>query len=148
MNARRYGIVCLALALVAVAACRRAEGPEPIAFDRASCAHCRMLISDPAFAAQLQTEDGEVFDFDDPGCLMRFREEHASRVRAVWFHHLREDRWLREAVAGFVPIQPTPMGYGFGAVDASEPGALTPAQAAEQVRVRAAAQREKTHVAR
>ena len=111
MSLRRHLTAVGALAmLVALVACRRAEGPEPIAFDRESCAHCRMLISDPAFAAQLQTEDGQVFDFDDPGCLMRFREERAPRVRAVWFHHVREDRWLPERAAGLLVFE---KGIGF-----------------------------------
>ena len=53
-----------------LAACGRSSQPAPIAFDREPCAHCRMLISDPAFAAQLENADGEVASFDDPGCLL------------------------------------------------------------------------------
>ena len=44
---------------------RLADGPEAIIWDRSACAHCRMLISEPAFAAQLQLGDGQVLDFDD-----------------------------------------------------------------------------------
>ena len=126
----------LTLIVVALVTCTRASGPEPIAFDRESCAHCRMLISDPAFAAQLQTEEGEIFNFDDPGCLLRWRAEHAPRVRAVWFHHLREARWLPEAEVAFVPVSRTPMGYGLGAVDAGTPDAISRAQAEARVAAR------------
>jgi copper chaperone NosL len=124
----------LLLWLLLAAACRRSEGPEPIAYDRAACVHCRMLISDPAFAAQLQTTDGEVLDFDDPGCLLRYRAEHEPRVRAAWFHHLREDRWLPATGVGFERIDPTPMGWGLGAVDAGAAGALSLAAAEAIVR--------------
>jgi hypothetical protein len=95
-----------------------------------------MLISDPFFAAQLQTADGETLNFDDPGCLLRWRAEHARQVRAVWFHHLREERWLAETQVGFVPVARTPMGYGLGAVDAATPGALSREQAKARVAAR------------
>jgi hypothetical protein len=64
---------------------------------------------------------------------LRWRAEHAADVRAVWFHHLREERWLPEAKAAFVPVARTPMGYGLGAVDAGTPGALSRAQAEARV---------------
>jgi len=95
-----------------------------------------MLISDPKFAAQLQTEDGETFNFDDPGCLLRWRTEYAPRARAVWFHHFREERWLAEAEVAFVPVAHTPMAYGFAAVDAATPGAISRAQAEARVAAR------------
>ncbi len=126
----------LALLVAILVTCTRAKGPEPIAFDRESCAHCHMLISDPAFAAQLVTADGETFNFDDPGCLLRWRAEHAPRVRAIWFHHLHEKRWLSEAKVAFLRVAHTPMGYGLGAVDAGTPDALSCAQAEALVAAR------------
>jgi hypothetical protein len=83
-----------------------------------------MLIGEAAFAAQLQAQDGQVFDFDDPGCLLRFEAEREPAVHARWFHHLREERWLSGDEAAFVDVKPTPMGYGLGAVEAGTPGAL------------------------
>jgi hypothetical protein len=97
-----------------------------------------MLISDPSFAAQLQTESGDVLDFDDPGCLLRYRQEHAPRVRAVWYHHQHEDRWLPESATAFQPMARTPMGWGLGAVDAGTAGALPLDLADALVRQRAA----------
>ena len=138
MSARGGRAVGVALAIgLAMASCRRGPVPEPVAFDRESCAQCRMLISDPAFAAQLQTESGEILDFDDPGCLMRYRQEHAPGARAVFYHHLHEDRWLPEAATAFVPVAPTPMGWGLGAVDAGSAGALSLDRAEALVRGRA-----------
>jgi copper chaperone NosL len=119
--------------LLAFPACGPAEGPQPIVYDREPCAHCRMLISEPRFAAQLQTVDGEVESFDDPGCLFARLDEEHPRVRALWFHHLREDRWLSAEEVGFEPTQKTPMGYGLGAVDADAPGALTLEEARARV---------------
>jgi copper chaperone NosL len=121
--ARRPLLAAAAFA-VALVACGPPEGPQPIVWDREPCAHCRMLISDPAFAAQLHREDGRVESFDDPGCLFARLEQDRSPVRALWFHHLREERWLAGDAVAFLRTEPTPMDFGFGAVDPGTPGAL------------------------
>jgi hypothetical protein len=92
-----------------------------------------MLISDPAFAAQLHTEDGLVVSFDDPGCLLSYQGAREPRVRALWFHHVREDRWLPGSAVGFERAERTPMDFGLGAVDAGAPGALSLEQARAEV---------------
>lgn len=120
-------------ALLLVAACGPPEGPQPIVWDREPCAHCRMLISDPAFAAQLHGADGEVESFDDPGCLFARLEARRPAVRALWFHHVREERWIRGDAVGFERIDPTPMNHGLGAVDAGAPGALSLEEARARV---------------
>jgi hypothetical protein len=119
-----------------LAACARAEGPEPIAWDEERCAHCRMLISDPAFAAQLRTGDGLVESFDDPGCLLAQRGE--GLPPETWFHHLREERWIAGDRVAFERVAETPMGYGLGAVDAGSEGALDLPAARRQVAEREA----------
>lgn len=109
------------------------SGPSPVAWDRAACGHCRMHVGEPAFAAQLQLKDGQVLDFDDPGCLFRhLAGVEAEKVHAVWFRHHREDRWLSREQVAFVEVSPTPMGFGLGAVDASSPGAIAFDEAARR----------------
>jgi copper chaperone NosL len=137
-RAARVSFGAALAACLALAACRRTAGPEPIVWDREPCAHCHMLISDPHFAAQLTTEDGEVLSFDDPGCLLATLEDRAPRVRALWFHHVREERWLDAAQVAFEEGDATPMGYGLGAVDAGTPGALSLDQARLRVATRGA----------
>ena len=128
----------LALVALGLVACGPAEGPQPIVYDREPCAHCRMLISEPRFAAQLQTQDGEVQNFDDPGCLLAALETRSPSVRALWVHHVREDRWLDAAHVAFEVTQQTPMGYGLGAVAAGTPHALTLDEARARVAARGA----------
>lgn len=125
MGERVRALPLVLLASLALAACGPPEGPQPIAWDREPCAHCRMLISDRAFAAQLHRADGAVESFDDPGCLFAHLEADASRVHALWFHHLREERWLPGDAVAFVHVTPTPMDFGLGAVAAGTPGALS-----------------------
>ncbi|MBS1149974.1 MAG: protein NosL [Myxococcaceae bacterium] len=116
------------------AAQRLPEGPVPVVWDKEACASCKMHIGQPEFAAQLQLADGQVLDFDDPGCLFTWLSEHEDPVHAIWFHHHHEERWLSQDDVGFVTVAPTPMGYGLGAVDRSTPGAKSFEQVREEFR--------------
>ena len=67
---------------------------QPIAWNAEPRAHCRMLIGDPAFAAQVITTDGTVRSFDDPGCAARFIRDQRDRVHRAWFHAGTGDTWI------------------------------------------------------
>jgi hypothetical protein len=97
-----------------------------------------MLVGDPAFAAQLQAPAGDVRFFDDAGCLLLYAAERPGDEASSWFHHLREERWIPAQRVGFVPADATPMSYGFGAVDADEPGAISRAAVLAEVQRREA----------
>jgi len=129
------GALAAALGLVATVIFleRAPGGPVEPAWDRQVCAHCRMHLSERGFAAQLHTTEGEILFFDEPGCLFLWQAESAARPEAIYYHHLREERWLAESEAGFVHTSPTPMGWGFGAVERETPGAVDPAAARAEV---------------
>lgn len=112
-----------AVALAAVALQRRPEGPVIPIWDREACAHCHMHVGEPGFAAQLQTKDGRVHHYDDPGCLLLDMERLGAGPEDAWFHHASEERWLPGAQAAFASTSPTPMGYGVAAVELGTPGA-------------------------
>ena len=114
-------VALVAGGLVLARAQRLPDGPEPIAWDRAPCAHCHMLIGEPGFAAQLQLDDGRVLDFDDPGCLLHRLSRETSRVHAIWFHHAHQDRWLAADAVAFRRVAQSPMGFGLAAVSADQP---------------------------
>ncbi|MBM4131683.1 hypothetical protein FJ250_11760 [bacterium] len=134
----------LAAVLAVVAAVRRAEslpgGPQDVVWDHTQCAECRMSVSERAWAAQAQLTDGRVLDFDDCGCLFRFTAREKTPVHAVYYRHLKEDRWLAEAEAAFITAGPSPMGYDLGAVAAGTPGSEPAARvrAQHEAAVRAA----------
>lgn len=116
-------LAAIVTVIVAVVASQRLpDGPIEPVWDQQICAFCRMHVGEPRFAAQLQTRGGEVHWYDDPGCLAE--HETASRsagraldVHAIWLRHLHEPRWVAASAARFVPVMPTPMGFGFGVVD-------------------------------
>lgn len=97
------------------------EGPQQVAWDQATCAHCQMHLGDPRFAAQLQTQRGEVHHFDDAGCLFEFVEKNDLEVASTYFRHYRRDAWIGGGEVRFVEVdEPTPMGYGLAAVTEKE----------------------------
>lgn len=112
------------------------SGPVAIVWDREACAHCRMHVGEPAFAAQAQLADGTVLNFDDPGCLLSWLDQEPPPLHALYFHHSREDRWLGREQVGFVPAEHTPMGFGLGAVDKTASAAIGLAEAQAQLRGR------------
>ncbi len=109
-----------AMALVVWQLQQGPEGPRPVSWDEASCAHCQMHVGEPRFAAQLQTAGGEVHNFDDHGCLFEYVAGENPRVRAAYFRHHRRQAWLSRGEVRFVEVdEPTPMGYGLAAVGAA-----------------------------
>jgi hypothetical protein len=124
-----FGGVPLAVAMMQ----RLPRGPEPVAWDREACAGCRMHVGDPRFAAQLQTTDGQVRNYDDPGCLLSDLAANRPPVHAIYFHDHRGDGWIPAAEVAFVPALPTPMGYGLAAVRRGTPGAIDMKSATQRV---------------
>ncbi len=133
-----FGVVALlgalgGLGLWAIAPGAPAHGPAPIAWDKEPCAHCAMHVGEPAFAAQLQTRDEQVLDFDDPGCLFSYLAERHPDVSAIYFHHFSEDRWLTAEEVAFLHRSPTPMGHGLVAVARGTPGSISLEEARTEV---------------
>lgn len=120
----------LAIALVAIAVAfvrfnrvTLPDGPVPVVWDSEVCAHCSMHVGDPRFAAQLQTTEGEISNFDDPGCLFELLRSREVSIHAIYFRNHAGDGWLASSEAGFIPVDDTPMGYGIAAVPRDQPGA-------------------------
>lgn len=106
---------------------------QAIDWHRQPCAHCQMLIGEPAHAAQLITGEGQVLSFDDPGCALRYLDERAPSVHRMWFHHGTADRWIPADEVVFTTGGTTPMGFGLVAADRGPPGALDLAAARTRI---------------
>jgi copper chaperone NosL len=124
-------VVIAVLAVVGLAAVLVIQSQRPrtslrtILWDREVCAQCGMTISDHRFACQLQTSAGDIYDFDDPGCLLTFLHRRHPRIRAIYFHALNASAWFKYPEVAFLPGQQTPMGYGLGAVAIGTSSALS-----------------------
>jgi len=104
----------LAPLALALAACTRGPAqPGTLDTRNDACAHCRMAVSDPRFAAQLAAPGEEPRFFDDLGCLRDWLAGKPPLPRgAVAFvadHRTRQ--WVRASRAVFThqPGLETPM---------------------------------------
>jgi copper chaperone NosL len=94
--------------------CGRAELRPIEILSEDMCAFCRMAISEKRFACELITQDGEVFKFDDIGCMLRFRKHgsHPNSIAASFVVDFDTREWLKSEEAYFVKSKEfkTPMG--------------------------------------
>jgi copper chaperone NosL len=117
-------IVATVLAVVVYGGTRLPDGVQPIAWNAEACGHCHMLIGDPAYAAQVITDDGSVISFDDPGCAAAYIRKHRARIHRAWFHDGRGDGWIALDDVGFQRVAHSPMGSNVIAVPKATPGAM------------------------
>ena len=97
-------------------------GPAEVKWDRDNCERCRMVLSDPHFAAEVryfaQGKRSKVAKFDDIGCAVLWLEEQPwkdSVKSEVWVADHRTKQWIDARSATYVPRNTTPMEYGLGA---------------------------------
>ena len=69
------GLVVSALFLAGVVTQGCSVQPEPIRYGKDACDHCKMTIVDQKFAAEIVTQKGKSFKFDDVACLVNYLTE-------------------------------------------------------------------------
>ena len=71
------------------------EGPDPIILNKDICSFCKMNISDGHFGAEIITEKGRIFKFDDISCMMAYKSQHQdSKIKNHYVHHYTGDNEL------------------------------------------------------
>lgn len=71
----------LVLSTLFLGAC--SSGPEPIRYGKDECAHCKMTLTDKRFGAEIITDKGKVFKFDDLNCLTDYLKSGEVQQAAV-----------------------------------------------------------------
>ncbi|MCG3118824.1 MAG: hypothetical protein ALAOOOJD_01099 [bacterium] len=102
------------LALFVFLGCDSSEIKPVDIYAEDMCAQCRMAVSDQAFASEIITADGEVFKFDDLGCLEKFKAKSpALQVAATFVKDYATKKWLPYERSTIVKTSiRTPMGSG------------------------------------
>jgi len=117
MLTRVHRVLLLVLVL---AACSGSLDPIDPVWGKQACESCRMLVSDPTYAAALADERGRRHYFDDIGCLDAYLVEHPrTKPRALWVRV--GARWMAAESARYTAGAASLMAYGFLA---QETGAL------------------------
>src|SRR5690606_1762171 len=63
-------------------------GPQTIKIHKDNCDHCKMTISEEHFAAELITEKGRVYMFDDITCLITFKNNNSDKpMKSAYVHY-------------------------------------------------------------
>ena len=121
-------------------------GPVPIKYGRDTCDLCRMIISDPRYAAEIRGGPGNhAYKFDDIGDGLLFLRQQAWKEDAkveIWVMDMDAGKiWLDARSAFYLPNKPSPMAHGFGAVADARPGTIPFAEMQRKVLARGAAAR-------
>ncbi|MHA7130169.1 nitrous oxide reductase accessory protein NosL [Algoriphagus namhaensis] len=56
--------------------------PRDIQLGKDACHHCKMTLMDPKFGAELVTEKGKVFIFDDVNCMLQYMDSDQAREQS------------------------------------------------------------------
>jgi len=76
-------IITAACWCMLLAACSR--GFDPVDYGKDACAHCRMTIVDHRYAAELVTEKGRAYKFDDLQCMRQLMAAEKPQGHSLLF---------------------------------------------------------------
>ena len=85
-----------------------------------SCAKCKMDVNALDYATQAIKKNGDTYFFDDMGCMVLWLEKNSEEIVATYVMTLDTHKWIKAEKAYYSRIAPSPMGYGFGAVESSK----------------------------
>ena len=117
-----------------------ATGPGKVRWDRESCSHCAMAISDRHFAAQVRGgvagKKTRLYKFDDIGCAVVWLDQQDWKDdprTGIWVTDHLSGEWIDARLASYITGKVTPMDYGLGAHRDASPGTLDFAAAKQRI---------------
>jgi len=121
---KKIALLLLSLIFSLLFACNRKVdySPRKINFDRDDCYVCRMGLTDQKYSVQAINKYGEVFWYDDLGCLV----EHIKMAEwktwggdsaKIYVGNCETGKWIEAKKAWYRFGDKTPMGYGYGALE-------------------------------
>ena len=89
------------------------------------CSECNMDVEHLKYAAQLMSKNGDTYFFDEIGCVVLWLQNHHPKTVKIMTQTLDTHQWIEAKKAWYSRIAPTPMGYGFAAVEAKKKGLIS-----------------------
>jgi len=71
---------------------------DPIKYGKDNCQYCKMTISDKHYGAEVITQKGKVYKFDEIRCLISYINENESNVKSVSEYYLTDFTGKNELV--------------------------------------------------
>ena len=126
MNTRKSILMTFSFVsfLFMITACE--PGPQDIRINEQECDHCRMMISDERFGAQLVTEQGRQYAFDAIECLAAFvngRNSDQLDIHSLWVPDFNQTgNWISAGEAVYLQSDNlrSPMALNFSAYSSEE----------------------------
>lgn len=129
MNRLKIALEVVAIVgALSLSGCDSSAGPADVKLGRDVCEMCGMIISDPRFVAEVRLTDGKLHKFDDAGDAVNWLSQHCAKpedIKEFWVTDSAVGKSWLDARKAFYRRSATPMNYGFGAISATEPGAVT-----------------------
>ena len=112
-------VACGIAVLVVFTNCQK-RAIEPVAIEaNEMCSFCRMSISETRYAAELIDDAGQVFKFDDIGCMTNFIKQKRinAPILATFVKDFDSREWVKAENAFYVRSSElkTPMNSGLAA---------------------------------
>lgn len=121
-------LLSVLLILVLAAGCSNEQSFEPVEIDPEVdvCEVCNMSLSNEAYVTQLFSKDGDVFLFDDIGCMFEYvdKDKQIARddIEVEYVRDLKTLDWVEVDKAYYVynPDVWTPMAFGIVSFESEE----------------------------
>lgn len=86
---RKTSVVAITAFLFVLLAlsCKSSNEAEPIKIHTDMCAYCKMIVADGRFGAEIITEKGRIYKFDDISCMLDFKEKILKVPPKLFFIH-------------------------------------------------------------
>lgn len=108
-------LCCIVSMLLLLAGCSGPdlEAPPQVRFGHDVCDECRMILSEPRYAAAFFDSDGAARRFDDVGDLLIYLHK-GKAPELAWVKDYHTEEWLKASEAFYArcPELITPMGHG------------------------------------
>ncbi len=75
----KFSKILLAVASLTFMSCQQ-SGPKDFLLEKDQCDNCKMTIADITYAAELITEKGRVYKFDDISCMTMYESAEAEKT--------------------------------------------------------------------
>ncbi len=95
--------IATAFLLLFLGACNSSE-PSPIRIGKDECTHCKMILTDPKFGAEIITKTNKLYKFDDVNCLNNYIKNNRkiqSQINFIYFVDYAKEGGFVQSDKGF-----------------------------------------------